>query len=56
MDKNAKREGLRVAGLYRWGCPCCTCNTRKGRRDTRRIATKAARRYLKAELKREAQS
>ncbi len=46
-DRNAKHAGAKNAGVYNWGCSCCMGNTRKGRRDTKRIARRAHRRYLK---------
>jgi len=54
MDNRTYRhEGLKGAGMYRWGCDCCTPRKSKGRRTMKTIARRTARRADKRGLRRE---
>jgi len=53
MNANAKHAGAKHAGIYNWGCYCCMSRKPGSRRKHKRVATKAARRFLNRETRKE---
>jgi len=45
-----RRKGMRTAGIYRWGCPCCM-GRGKAKRFTKIRARRAERRAAKKEAR-----